>query len=271
LQTICKWSFLKEIQGGDLVTSPIRQMGRLKGMNDMRRGSTISAVLVTENLPAKINLPAKVQVVIIHAVPLMRLGLEAALIKSPAFSRCSIDSFASLGEAGEILAHLESGALVLFDLSAWSTFERPANGPQISTLKARGVTLALVASADHDAARLLEARGLSGVVAPDADLEQVATTAEDLVSGRTSFPQGNVPATTSSRLSRLSSRQFEILELMTRGLLNKQIAWELGLTEGTVKSHVSAILEKLGCDRRTQAIAAFMQCFGTNRDRAAVA
>ena len=56
----------------------------------------------------------------------------------------------------------------------------------------------------------------------------------------------------------LSVRQLEILELMTRGLLNKQIAWELGLTEGTVKSHVSAILEKLGCSRRTQAIAAFL-------------
>ena len=63
-------------------------------------------------------------------------------------------------------------------------------------------------------------------------------------------------------MSKLSSRQVEILELMTRGLLNKQIAWELGVTEGTVKSHVSAILEKLGCDRRTQAIAAFLQSLG---------
>jgi len=209
--------------------------------------------------------------VIIHAVPLMRLGLEAALVKSPAFSHCSVASFSSLPEAAETLSRLEPGALILLDLSAWSALERPANGPQISVLKARGVTLALVASADHDAARLLEARGLSGVVAPDADPEQVAKTAEELVSGRTSFPQGNVPATTSSRLSRLSSRQFEILELMTRGLLNKQIAWELGLTEGTVKSHVSAILEKLGCDRRTQAIAAFMQSFSASLDRAAVA
>ena len=49
---------------------------------------------------------------------------------------------------------------------------------------------------------------------------------------------------------------------MTRGLLNKQIAWELGLTEGTVKSHVSAILDKLGCDRRTQAITAYMKSTG---------
>jgi DNA-binding NarL/FixJ family response regulator len=231
----------------------------------MRRGSGISAVLVTDNSPATFK------VVIIHAIPLMRLGLEAALFQSASFSRSSIQSFANLSEAAEALTDLDPGVLVLLDMSSWSSLERPANSPQMSALKARGAALALVASADHDAARLLEARGLSGVVAPDADPTEVVTTAENLVAGRTSFPQSTVPATTSSRLSRLSSRQFEILELMTRGLLNKQIAWELGLTEGTVKSHVSAILEKLGCDRRTQAIAAFMQCFGVSRDRAAMA
>jgi DNA-binding NarL/FixJ family response regulator len=231
----------------------------------MRRGSSISAVLVTDNSPAT------VQVVIIHSIPLMRLGLEAALFKSSSFSRSDIQSFANLSEASEAIADLAPSVLVLLDMAAWSALERPANHTQMSALKARHATLALIASADHDAARLLEARGLSGVVAPDADPELVAATAEDLVAGRTSFPLSTVPATTSSRLSRLSSRQFEILELMTRGLLNKQIAWELGLTEGTVKSHVSAILEKLGCDRRTQAIAAFMQCFGVGRERAAVA
>jgi DNA-binding NarL/FixJ family response regulator len=57
----------------------------------------------------------------------------------------------------------------------------------------------------------------------------------------------------------LSPRQYQILELMATGLLNKQIAWELGLTEGTIKSHVSSILEKMKCNRRTQAIADFLQ------------
>jgi DNA-binding NarL/FixJ family response regulator len=61
------------------------------------------------------------------------------------------------------------------------------------------------------------------------------------------------------QVKNLSPRQFQILELMATGLLNKQIAWELGLTEGTIKSHVSSILEKMKCSRRTQAIADFLQ------------
>jgi DNA-binding NarL/FixJ family response regulator len=51
-------------------------------------------------------------------------------------------------------------------------------------------------------------------------------------------------------LARLSRRQFEILELMTGGLLNKQIAGQLGVSEATVKAHVSSILVKLNCSRR---------------------
>jgi DNA-binding NarL/FixJ family response regulator len=231
----------------------------------MRRQSSVSAVLVAESSPARVN------VIIIHALPLMRLGLEAALFRSPAFARSHIQSFASLAEANETLANFGSSHILLLDMAAWSALDRQTNAPQMAALKARGTVLCLVASADQDAARLLEARGISGVIAPDADAEQVASTAADIGAGRTSFPISPASANAATRLSRLSSRQFEILELMTRGLLNKQIAWELGLTEGTVKSHVSAILEKLGCDRRTQAIAAFMQCFGTGQDRAALA
>jgi DNA-binding NarL/FixJ family response regulator len=231
----------------------------------MRRGSSVSAVLVAENAPANIN------VVIIHSLPLMRLGLEAALFRSAVFARSSILSFATLADATETLANFGSSDILLLDMTAWSALDRPANAGRMSDLKARGAILGLVAAADQDAARLLEARGISGVITPDSDPDQVVLAAEDLGAGRTSFPASKVPATAATRLARLSSRQFEILELMTRGLLNKQIAYELGLTEGTVKSHVSAILEKLGCDRRTQAIAAFMQCFGANPDRAGMA
>jgi DNA-binding NarL/FixJ family response regulator len=43
---------------------------------------------------------------------------------------------------------------------------------------------------------------------------------------------------------------------MSEGLLNKQIAYELTVSEATVKAHVSAILQKLGVDSRTQAVIA---------------
>ncbi|TGP67702.1 response regulator transcription factor, partial [bacterium M00.F.Ca.ET.227.01.1.1] len=41
---------------------------------------------------------------------------------------------------------------------------------------------------------------------------------------------------------------------LAEGLLNKQIAYELGVSEATIKAHVSAILQKLGVDSRTQAV-----------------
>jgi len=42
--------------------------------------------------------------------------------------------------------------------------------------------------------------------------------------------------------------------MLSEGLLNKQIAYALGVSEATVKAHVSAILQKLGVDSRTQAV-----------------
>ncbi|BCY19544.1 DNA-binding response regulator (plasmid) [Leptolinea sp. HRD-7] len=51
----------------------------------------------------------------------------------------------------------------------------------------------------------------------------------------------------------LSERETEILKLVARGLSNKEIALRLSLTEGTVKNYVSAILQKLGVQDRTQA------------------
>lgn len=54
-------------------------------------------------------------------------------------------------------------------------------------------------------------------------------------------------------LSPLSSREMEILELVVRGLSNKEIAYRLGISHQTVKNHMTAILGKLGVADRTQA------------------
>ncbi len=213
--------------------------------------------------------PLPGMIVIVHSVPLMRLGLAEALRNSALKSK--VVAFANLNEAEGVLTGAGPGDVVILDASAWGALEGPSGAAQLQALKARGATVGLIASAGRDAAKLLSGRGIAGLLAPDAEVETVIALAEDLAAGRTHFSQTDLPPGVPARLSRLSSRQFEILELMTRGLLNKQIAWELGLTEGTVKSHVSAILDKLGCDRRTQAITAFMQCFGVSQDRAAFA
>ena len=55
-------------------------------------------------------------------------------------------------------------------------------------------------------------------------------------------------------LSALTPQQGRILNLISEGLLNKQIAFELSITEATVKAHVTAIMRKLGVNNRTQAV-----------------
>jgi DNA-binding NarL/FixJ family response regulator len=56
------------------------------------------------------------------------------------------------------------------------------------------------------------------------------------------------------RLASLTPQQVRVLMMLSQGLLNKQIAYELTVSEATVKAHVSAILQKLGVESRTQAV-----------------
>jgi DNA-binding NarL/FixJ family response regulator len=76
---------------------------------------------------------------------------------------------------------------------------------------------------------------------PDIDLEQGADA---------------VTAELVHRLATLTPQQVRVLMMLSEGLLNKQIAYELGVSEATVKAHVSAILQKLGVESRTQAVIA---------------
>lgn len=56
------------------------------------------------------------------------------------------------------------------------------------------------------------------------------------------------------RLQGLTPQQFRVLQMLGEGLLNKQIAYELGVSEATIKAHMTAILRKLGASNRTQAV-----------------
>ncbi|GGC83391.1 response regulator [Chelatococcus reniformis] len=58
------------------------------------------------------------------------------------------------------------------------------------------------------------------------------------------------------RLASLTPQQVRVLMMLSEGLLNKQIAYELSVSEATIKAHVSAILQKLGVESRTQAVIA---------------
>lgn len=60
-------------------------------------------------------------------------------------------------------------------------------------------------------------------------------------------------------LSTLTPHQFRVLMMLGEGLLNKQIAYQLGVSEATIKAHVTAILRKMQVNNRTQAVLAVQQ------------
>lgn len=64
------------------------------------------------------------------------------------------------------------------------------------------------------------------------------------------------------RLVTLTPQQMRVLMMLSEGLLNKQIAFELGVSEATIKAHVSAILQKLNVESRTQAVIAAAKIAG---------
>lgn len=61
------------------------------------------------------------------------------------------------------------------------------------------------------------------------------------------------------RMQQLTRQQYRVLGMISQGMLNKQIAHELGVSEATIKVHVTAIMRKLGVTNRTQAVLAVNQ------------
>ncbi|QCK85311.1 response regulator transcription factor [Phreatobacter aquaticus] len=121
----------------------------------------------------------------------------------------------------------------------------------------------LIDHADRRPVQEARSRGAIAALPLDLPADHLRAALGAVLAGRTWWPvviaidpEGEAPA--SRRLDALSGQQFKVLDLMSRGRLNKQIAYDLGISEGTVKSHVSSILRKLGVERRTQAIATFI-------------
>ena len=69
-----------------------------------------------------------------------------------------------------------------------------------------------------------------------------------------------------SRMATLTPQQVRVLMMLQEGLLNKQIAYEISVSEATVKAHVSAILQKLQVESRTQAVIAANRVDGSLSD-----
>ena len=97
--------------------------------------------------------------------------------------------------------------------------------------------------------------GAAGFIPKSASLDAMREGLAAVQGGDAWFPAGGAEADDDlARIASLTPAQRRILAGIRQGLLNKQIAYELSISEATVKAHITAILRKLGVNSRTQAV-----------------
>lgn len=191
--------------------------------------------------------------------PLFREALKGAVARIlPGATLVESDTVPALYESADANSDAD---LVLLDLtmpgaSGFSALVHlRATHPQLPVIvvSAREEPMVMRRALDH---------GAAGFIPKSADSDTIRTAMAAVLDGGTWAPPqaaaadgiGREEADIAARLRELTPQQFRVLSMLGAGLLNKQIAYELGVSEATIKAHMTAILRKLGASNRTQAI-----------------
>ena len=204
---------------------------------------------------------ADCRIIIVDDHPLFRGALKQALTSS--LEAAEIIEAGSLDELNEKLGQNSDVDLVLLDL----TMPGVHGLSGLLYLRAQYSAIPVViVSANEDPTIIKRSIdfGASGFVPKSQSVEQIRIAVKKVLDGEIWVPadidlsvRGDTDAVDlAGRLSLLTPQQVRVLMMLGEGLLNKQIAFKLGVSEATIKAHVSAILQKLGVDSRTQAVIA---------------
>ncbi|ARD22617.1 MULTISPECIES: response regulator transcription factor [Shewanella] len=109
--------------------------------------------------------------------------------------------------------------------------------------------------------------GSSGFIPKSASMDTLKEALDAVLYGDIWLPEGteilevddDPTSQMASKLSDLTPQQYRVLQMFAEGLLNKQIAYDFGVSEATIKAHATAIFRKLGVRNRTQAVIALQQ------------
>ncbi len=193
--------------------------------------------------------------------PLFRGALREAI--SGLLESVEIAEAGTFEQLAELLERGGDVDLVLLDLTMPGV--RGFSGLMYMRAQYPSVPVIVVSANDDPAAirRCMEF-GASGFIPKTLGVDAMRSAISGILNGGVWTPPGvDLSAGTNAeaanlmaRMATLTPQQVRVLMMLSEGLLNKQIAYQLGVSEATVKAHVSAILQKLGVESRTQAVIA---------------
>ncbi len=195
------------------------------------------------------------RIIITDDHPLFRSALAQAVRK--VWPEGEIVEAETVGEAQKILAD-GGGDLLLLDLHL------PDSEGLAALLDFRheypAMPVAVVSASEEDrVVRAAQSLGASAFIPKSSSLDEMRGALAAVSEGEVWFRIADDGEEDDSgddfaRLASLTPAQRKILLLMNEGLLNKQIAYQMEITEATVKAHITAIFRKLGVINRTQAV-----------------
>lgn len=203
-------------------------------------------------------------IVIADDHPLFRTALRETIAKQES-SRQVLEA-GDIGALQLLLEHNVEVDLILLDLNIPGALGFSAliflcaSYPEIPVMMISAFdTPETVARAIH--------HGAAGFLSKGSDAATIAHAIGEVLAGNIYVPHGVTVGATinpneaavATRMATLTPQQFRVASMLGAGLLNKQIAFELNLTEATIKAHVTEILRKLGVHSRTQAVLAMSQ------------
>lgn len=199
------------------------------------------------------------RMLIIDDHPLVRDGLRSLI--STNFESCEILEAARMVDAIAMLAEQNNLDLILLDLNLPDI--RRLEGLRLLRAHFSNLPVVMI-SGEFDGGVVHEAlaAGAAGFIPKSMDGRAIVEALHCVIAGEIYVP-GAIDELlsemaacddTAQRIASLTRQQKIVLDHLSQGRLNKQIAHDLGVSMTTVKAHVSAILEKLGVFSRTQAV-----------------
>lgn len=202
---------------------------------------------------------AAYEILIADDHPLFRSALQQALSMGLG-AEAHLVEVASIAELETRLNEKRDWDLVLLDLNMPGAYG--FSGLVLLRGQYPQIPVVMV-SAQEEVAVVQRSRefGASGFIPKSSPLETIQEAVRAVLDGDTWWPPQAEEAAALSEdvraasegLASLTPQQFRVLTMVCEGLLNKQIAYELSVSEATVKAHVTAIFRKLGVRTRTQA------------------